>query len=212
MGNPSTPDEFRRELLLSDLRSWNESFWKNEGAGESRIRFYIALVTAVGGGLSALYQSARTGDADSYSTQALFQELVPVALAGLLLLGLVTFARMVRRNQVTDEYKEWGNEIRRYLLEDRLFERIYGLERKEPEGRDLLNGGLAPMMLVMNGVVAGVLAGFFTLSAGDAVAWITGVAGFLLACWGQSVFLRSRHDRAVAKHRARRALRESHPR
>lgn len=199
MDEPRNDESLRRDLLLADLRSWNESFWKNEDAGERRIRFYITLVTAVLAGLGTLYEvGLREGPG--------FEE-IPIGLGALLLFGLVTFFRMVRRNQVTDEYKEWGDEIRRHVLGEPLFEGIYGIERRRPRSRSLWNGGLTSMMLVMNGAVAGVLAGVLLSSAGLATAWAGGAIVLVLACWAQRVFERWRCDLAARDWEERRERR-----
>jgi|GEM_PF-3977677 len=206
MGELSNLDNVRHELLLSDLRAWNEGFWRNEAAGESRIKFHIALVTAVGGGLGALHQA---GGRPPFGPDPLAL-LVPVALAGLLLAGLVAFARMVRRDEVTDEYKEWSDEIRRHVLGDALYERVYGLERRAPEPRRLSNGGLVATMMLLNALVAGVLAGWLALPAGAAAAWTVGAVGLAGAFAAQREFQSRRFDRAALAHEARRRVRERH--
>lgn len=49
--------EFTKEFLLSELRYLQETFWKNEAAGETRVNYFITLVTAVLAGLVALVTS-----------------------------------------------------------------------------------------------------------------------------------------------------------
>ncbi len=209
MTDLTSPESFRRELLLQDLKTWNDSFWKNEGAGESRIKFYITLVTAVGGGLGALSQYGMK-EGGNPALVEVSRELVPVALVGLLLFGFVTFTRMVRRNQVTDEYKEWGDQIRRHVLGDALFERIYALKPKEPKLRDLWNGGLASMMLFMNALVAGILVGcLLDPDYGIETAWVGGLFGFAAMVWAQRWFLRRRHEKARKDYKDRDGLRKA---
>jgi hypothetical protein len=185
-------------VLLGDLENWNASFWKNENAGESRIKFFITLVTTVTAGLEALHQYGRP-----------VPGLAPVALVGLLLFGFVTFTRMVRRNQVTDEYKEWGAEIRRQLLGDTLFESIYGLERQQPSLRGLWNGGLATMMLFMNAMLAAALIGVLATHAEVAAPWLFGAIAFACAVWAQRMFMIARHDAASRAYARREAVRRA---
>jgi ADP-ribose pyrophosphatase YjhB (NUDIX family) len=46
-----------RELLLEDYRYLSDSFWKNEQVGETRVNWFIGIVTAVCGGLLAMTSS-----------------------------------------------------------------------------------------------------------------------------------------------------------
>ena len=49
-----TNSESVKDLLLADYKYFGESFWKNEEIGETRVRFFITLVTAVLAALAAL--------------------------------------------------------------------------------------------------------------------------------------------------------------
>jgi len=97
------------DLLLADLDHFEESIWRNEEIGEKRFEFFTTLATAVGGGLVALWTSARaTGPSLSPLTTA-----TTIALVALLLFALITYGRMIHRDRVTEEYKRETRKIRK---------------------------------------------------------------------------------------------------
>lgn len=104
-----------KEFLLEEYGHFAGSFWRNEEVGEKRVNFFITLVTAVIAGLVALATKIKV---DVYP-------LAVFALIGLLFFGIVTLNRMIKRNQVTDEYKllmnmirsrfrDWGDRLQNY--------------------------------------------------------------------------------------------------
>jgi 8-oxo-dGTP pyrophosphatase MutT (NUDIX family) len=97
--------EHVKDLLLEDYRYRADSLWKNEQSGETRLNFYIGLVTVV---IGALVSLATDGDLPSEMFRA-----VAVASVGMLLLfGLITFMRMLIRNEHTDLCKRGLDTIR----------------------------------------------------------------------------------------------------
>ena len=170
---PLDPDAaaLRREVLLRDLEYWGECFWRNEESGERRVNFYITLVTSVMAALTGVWQLAKgskaTADAD-----AVLRNVATPALLGLLIVGTITFLRMIRRNTITDEYKERAKAVRMLALGPRDFENLYNIPWKRrgsgvkvldvlwtDGARSLFNGGLAVTVAALNSLVAGVLAG-----------------------------------------------------
>ena len=199
------PEDPRNALLLQDLKYWSDSFWQNEEAGERRVDFYIKLVTAVMGGFVALYGYLH--EKKDPDPAKVILEIVPGVLVGLLLLGIVTFLRMVRRNNVSQEYKDRSDAVRKHIL-GLDFERIYPKpeepskeeDKKQSQAkkrareialrksakkaawssmRSFRNGGLAVMMIALNSFVAGLLAAFGM--SGTKRDWQAGMIVFVLA-------------------------------
>lgn len=94
------------DLLIADLEHFGDSLWRNEEVGEKRFSFFIALVTAVIGGLVALVTSANSPPPE------MMKDIEGIVLFALLIFGLLTYLRMVQRNHVTDEYQRTLTYIR----------------------------------------------------------------------------------------------------
>jgi 8-oxo-dGTP diphosphatase len=94
-----------KDLLLQDYRYRSESLWKSEQAGETRVQLFIGFATAVGAGLGlAVKENVATGER---------LRLVLLGwLLALLVIGLVTLARMIIRNEHTDKCKKGLDAIR----------------------------------------------------------------------------------------------------
>lgn len=105
-GTDKTASE-TKELLLEDYRYLSESFWKNEQTGETRVNFFIGIVTAVLGALGVTIISEKITLA--VSVQRL---VIAISLFALLLLGLITMLRLLTRNRTTDGYKHGLDAIR----------------------------------------------------------------------------------------------------
>jgi hypothetical protein len=94
-----------KDLLLADLQHFESAMARNEETGEKRFSFLISLLTAVGGGLGALYTSMDVVPA----------RVLDVAAGGSLALAgfaFLTWLRMVHRNRVTDRHKATLRHIR----------------------------------------------------------------------------------------------------
>jgi ADP-ribose pyrophosphatase YjhB (NUDIX family) len=95
-----------KDLVLEDYEYFAESFWKNEQTGETRINFFVGLVTVVLGALAALIAKESSSFSEPVRLIALG------SLTALLVLGLPTLARMLTRNENTDGYKKSMDTIR----------------------------------------------------------------------------------------------------
>ena len=104
-GTDSIDKQAAKEILIKDFDYLANSFWKNEEAGETRVKFFITLVAAVIGLLAAL--TKEEGGWHDFSLPVII-----FVLSSLLILGIVTFFRILRRNKVTDSYKKGMDEIR----------------------------------------------------------------------------------------------------
>ncbi len=175
------------DFLIAEHQHFAESFWRTEELGEKRLNFFISLLTAAVAGLVVL------ATAESGFTDTQVQWVSFTTGLSLLLLGLSTLLRMLRRNNVTDQYKDAMNLVResfrtRYALED------YAPFEKLP--RRLFTGGLAQTAALLNSMIAGALAAIGLLFA-TSPAWLALSAGlvFLLSLAAQFAYIHRRHRR-----------------
>lgn len=139
-----------KDLLLADLEHFESAMARNEETGEKRFSFLISLLTAVGGGLGALYTSrdvvpARVSDVAAGAS---------LALAGF---AFLTFLRLVHRNRVTDEHKATLRHIRKTYRDlcSPLHLRGYQVPVAGPPSRGVFRGGYAEMTGVVTAVLLG---------------------------------------------------------
>jgi ADP-ribose pyrophosphatase YjhB (NUDIX family) len=95
-----------KELLLEDYRYLADSFWKNEQVGETRVNWLIGILTAVAGVLVTL------AGAEHGLGGGLLRLIIITALLALLVFGIFTLLRIIKRNDVTDGYKQDRDAIR----------------------------------------------------------------------------------------------------
>ncbi len=135
-------------LLVADLEHFGESLWRNEEVGEKRFNFFLTLVTAVIAGLVALHTEGK----DMLDVNTL-RDITNGALVGLLVLGLLTFLRMLHRNRVTDQYQRTLKHIREKLLAINPLEG-YGVPQPLGAGKwKWVRGGLAETVGAMDAVL-----------------------------------------------------------
>ncbi len=212
-------DSWRKDILAADYEQFAESFWKNETVGETRIQFFIGLVTAVLAALVTLAKVIQT-DASSEASGSWFDQeefawIVVFSLLSLLFIGGTTFFRIVRRNCVTDEYKGAMHYIR--LKYSELRPENYkpfpdsmkkNPNKQGPKKQKSANdpakkpgiGGLAHLVAIINGIVLAALVGYLSMTFMDtdrfdkqilAVALALGAGG--LTAWAQILW--SNHKR-----------------
>jgi hypothetical protein len=169
-------NQFEKDIILEDFKSFNDSFWKNEAAGETRVQFFIGLVTAVISGLVALATTVKKHTATGADPAALITEqsfliITAVALLSLIVIGLITFLRMVKRNCVTDEYKAAMDYIRQSYMRTGDEDYVPVTKIKTP-GKPKI-GGLSSFVAVINGILLAIL--FLIWASVDACGvWSTG--------------------------------------
>jgi len=149
---PEKREDAARELLLADLRHLQESFWKNEETGEKRVTFFITLVTAAITALIAIGREGTKGDLQG-------ELLLAFGLSSLLVVGLVTLLRLIKRNEVTDGYKRDMRTIRK-IFQDYYDSRgvLFGYAPFSPQNRTRPSelrkfGGLAYTVSAMNSLI-----------------------------------------------------------
>lgn len=135
-------------FFIADLEHFGESLWRNEEIGEKRFNFFLTLFTAVIAGLVALYTKA-----EDKLDFCIFINIVNGAFVGLLVLGLLTYLRMLHRNRVTDQYQRTLKHIREKLLTSNPLEE-YKVPQPLGAGKWMwVRGGLAETVGAMNAVL-----------------------------------------------------------
>ena len=182
-----------KELLLADYRHLYESFWRNEGIGESRTKFFITLVTAVLAALVALLKNRIGGEQDRLPSSMV--SVLVLSLSALLLFGLITLMRIIKRNEVTDGYKKDMDGIRarfrHYFDESGILKGYYphrGSSAKLGALRRL--GGLTHTVAVMNSIIISVLVFIGLYSYGIGYSATMPVLAFGGSFWVQFAYAR----------------------
>jgi len=192
MGDRQTSDQQRHviDFLLAEYEYLGDCFWRNSEIGERRINFFVTLVTAAIAALVALV----TGKQGSLRT-AEVHFIAIFALLTLLAFGIVTLLRMIRRNLVSDEYKQAMAMIRNHFRN--LDERLSGYQPlTRGKSFALVTGGLVDMVLLVNSTI---VAALVALLASFYPGWIIGVLvliGFTAAWIVQLMYVRHCYQKA----------------
>lgn len=150
-------DPQSKDFLLAEHQYFREAFWRNEEIGDKRLTFLIGLVTAVMGGLVALAAKGSQATLDN------MRQLATAASAALLVFGIATLLRIVRRNKVADEYKAALDRVRdQFRNNDRELGSYFPFPARQR--RRLGTGGILEVVMVVNSVVAAVLTALITPS------------------------------------------------
>ena len=107
----NSSNEAIRALLLADHAHFSNMLTHNEQSGETRVNWFIGIVTATMGGLLALivkYQESKQTLLDP----ALLFAILFAAVCGLLAFGIITLMRMMMRNSSTDRQKRSLDQVR----------------------------------------------------------------------------------------------------
>jgi 8-oxo-dGTP pyrophosphatase MutT (NUDIX family) len=148
-----------RELLLQDYRYLSDSFWKNEQTGETRVNWFIGIVTAAGGGLFGLTSAEHRPHGEP------LRLIFVASLFALLAFGVITLFRIVKRNIVTDGYKRGMDVIREAFVDhfdgEHVLLQYHPLGRKKKgaqKGVSRRLGGLTHSVLTINSLLIAGLA------------------------------------------------------
>jgi 8-oxo-dGTP pyrophosphatase MutT (NUDIX family) len=158
----SDSEEFKsgvRDLLLEEYRYFADSFWKNEQTGETRVNWFIGIVTAAAAGLVGLASAEHRPRGEPL-------RLIFIAcLFALLAFGIVTLFRIVKRNIVTDGYKRATDVVREVFIDN--FDQDHILFHYSPlrlnkrgAAKDIARrlGGLAHTVVAINSLILAGLA------------------------------------------------------
>lgn len=143
------------EFLLQEFDHISKSIIGNEEFGEKRVTFFTSLTTIVTG----LF-----GFIDIINNKSVF--FLFLAWIFLLLFGIMTLKRIIRRNISTDEHKDQLDKIRQYFLKkdkailNYLSFRPTGYnqrKRKSIEIINLGNGGYTETVSLLNSIITGLI-------------------------------------------------------
>lgn len=164
--------ESAKDLLLADYKYLSECFWRTEEIGETRVKFFITLVTAVLAALATL-----TGIENNVVSEDSKFVIGIYTLSALLTLGIITLFRIIKRNRASDSYKRDMDEIRQRFKD--YFDETSILSGYKPFGKTSTNlrsstksvyrrkiGGLSYTVAAMNSLIFSAMAGlvFFRFS------------------------------------------------
>ncbi len=199
-----------KEFLLAEYQNVAESFWKNEQTGETRVNWFIGIVTAGAGGLIGLASAEHRPHGEP------LRLIYLAALFALLCFGIVTLFRIVKRNEKTDGYKDDAQRIRG-LFQDRfddadILQNYHSFGPKNPDkGVARTFGGLAHTVSTINSLIlAGLAAILFYPFGGvlmfvkdrDIQIWLTypiAIVAFLLAAFLQYKWIEKKEEKSCSK-------------
>ena len=110
MSNRSS--EAVKDLLLVDHAHFSSMFANSEQAGETRVNWFIGIVTATSGGLLALLVKQSEQTTAPLLEPSLLFAIALAALSALLVFGLLTLRRIMLRNASSDRQKRALDQIR----------------------------------------------------------------------------------------------------
>ena len=190
-----------KDLLLTDYRNFSEALWRNEQTGETRVNWFIGIVTAAGGGLIGLTSAVRRPHGEP------LRLIYVTALFALLCFGVITLFRIFKRNETTDGYKKDSDRIRQMFREHYddagILQRYHPFRAQGTQKETLRSiGGLAYTVAILNSlIVAGLAAAFvypfgWNSSFGAAretrigFTYVVAAAVFIAAAVGQLFWIR----------------------
>ena len=138
-----------KDLLLEDYKALSQALSESEKIGETRVNWFIGIITAVAGGFVALATKTGPANADVLKYTAL------AALVALVVFGLMTLFRIIKRNRTTDGFKRDLARIREIFRNRLDHEGILDNYRpfKRPARSHSL-GGLDSMVAAINSLLA----------------------------------------------------------
>lgn len=175
-----TDDGAFRALLLAEYDHVANSLLRNEEDGEKRVTFLITLSGGVAAALGLVLGK------DTVLSAAERHPLALLTLAILFALGYLTLVRVVTRNVASDRYKGGLDRIRRYFVESPEDPRArflafdpYKSEARKPwSWKSAGKGGWLPMVVLVDSVLLGALAGVICSSGSW---WANGAVGAVAA-------------------------------
>jgi 8-oxo-dGTP pyrophosphatase MutT (NUDIX family) len=151
--------EHAKELLLEEYRYYTDSFWKSEQTGETRVNWFIGIVTAAAGGLVGLTSAERRPHGES------LRLIFVTGLFALLAFGIITLFRVVKRNIASDTYKRATDVIREIFSDhfdgDHILLHYHPFgKKKKGSGKGVARrlGGLTHTVLTINSLLVAGLA------------------------------------------------------
>lgn len=186
------------DFLLAEYQSQREAFWHNEELGERRVNFFITLTTAV---IAALAIREKGILASGGKVDTIFF----YGLGAVLLFGVVTLVRIIRRNLVSHEYLRAVARIRRYFTDrdQQILRHLYykpydDRPQRKKEWNEIFSlgtGGLVETVALVNSLIVAALCALFVLSYSGWIIGLFGLVGFIAAWIVQFVYVKYRYDK-----------------
>jgi hypothetical protein len=154
----SRTDKSLEDFLLAEYQYFGEAFRRSEDIGEQRLNFFVAILTAVFGGIIVILTNPPQENLLlASSIIVIFMLLVA------LIFGLLTLLRIIKRNITSDHYKNDLDRIRykfKMMFKNRLADYpIY----QHVDPRLILTGGLADITISLNSLIVGCLISFMLI-------------------------------------------------
>ena len=178
--------------MLAEFQNMHASRWKNEETGDRRVNFFLSVTAAVVAASVAL--AAKSFGDMSASILLVFL----LGVVGVLLFGVFTLLRLVRRNKVTDKYDIAQDKIRAYFLAQDI--QIEQYVEFQPKGKydpfvnskqrkfRLKRGGLVETVALLNSVIVTLLVAVGSVSSNlDAWMSMAAIVVGVLVFWIQKV-------------------------
>ena len=148
------------KFLLEEYRYFSDWFKRSEETGEKRLNFYITLVTAI----IAVIMTFITSTTEFPEILSTYTPIIISLLLSLLVLGILTFGRIIKRNKVSDGYKKDIDHIRSFF-KVKYKEELQDYEFfHEIKGRKILTGGVADVIISMNSILFAITVLFLTFT------------------------------------------------
>jgi hypothetical protein len=167
MCEPTDDADRIKDFLVAEYARISAALSWNEELGERRVQFFTGLVTAFFGGVALL----ATAEKGVFAHRLDF--LASISAAGslsLLLIGLLTYDRLLKRDETTKEYQDGLDQVRRCFVDPRRRgERAPDIQDYEPfaavpAGTEAVRrkrltqiGRLSRVMILLNALLAGAL-------------------------------------------------------
>lgn len=199
MGNQegNEPQPHSVSFLLAEYQSHKDEFQRSEQIGETRVHFFITVTTAVLGALAIRDEGIWLGD-----------KVDPIffyALGALLLFGVVTLMRLIRRNLVSHEHLRAIGRIRSYFAKDaEISQHLYYEPRDDRPYRkkdwgqvfSLGTGGLVETVSLVNSLIVAALCALLLVSRSRwIIVGLFGLVGFIAAWIVQFIYVKWRYDK-----------------
>jgi len=147
-------------FLLEEYRYFSDWFKRSEETGEKRLNFFITLVTAI----IAVIMTFITSTTEFPEILSTFTPIIISLLLSLLVLGMLTFGRIIKRNKTSDGYKKDIDRIRSFF-KAKYKEELQDYEfYHEIKGRKILTGGVADVIISMNSILFAITVLFITFT------------------------------------------------
>lgn len=198
-GEEPTKEQEFDQFILQEYQYYSDCFWRSEESGERKLNIYLTLVTAVLAGLFVFLSSPPETN-DSIINEANVVILAILALLALLIFGLLTLQRIIKRNNDSDGYKKDMDRVREYFqgfaseTQKKRYESYHFIKP-----RKVLTGGLADTIITLNSVIS--LAIFALAADGYSLPLIalSGITGFIVAFSCQFIYLLSQYRKSYSK-------------